>query len=345
MKKILILIAVLAVIGAAITAAVIRSNNRRIIAPNDPYLAGNSGGNLTNGGLFCEAGGKVYFANSFDGGALYVMDVDETQLKKLGTFNARSINIGGDFLYFCQEQTVSGGVGLALGRLQPGLYRIRTDGRDANSLKLGVISTAALCGNDIFYLNFTNLGEQRFTTLYRINTDGTDDGEWINEIIQPASYANGFIYYARAADDDHSIYALDTQIGYNSLVLDGNTFNAVYDGGYIYYLDLANNYRLCRYQPPSGQVEVLTSDRVEVFNVGHGVIFYQRYSRTEPALIRMYDDGSNPEAIAPGNYTAINLTSRFAYYKLFGDDTVTYRTALYGAATASPFTVAQVAVE
>ena len=36
------------------------------IPSNDISVTGNTGGNLNNGGLFCELDGKIYFANSYD---------------------------------------------------------------------------------------------------------------------------------------------------------------------------------------------------------------------------------------------------------------------------------------
>ncbi|MCM1339984.1 MAG: DUF5050 domain-containing protein, partial [Muribaculaceae bacterium] len=51
-------------------------------------------------GLFCENDGYVYFANAYDGNALYSMKPDETEMKKLIYTEVSSINADGKFLYY-----------------------------------------------------------------------------------------------------------------------------------------------------------------------------------------------------------------------------------------------------
>ena len=61
---------------------------------NPPGTVGNTAGNLYNSGLFCEYDGTVYFSNAADNGALYSMNVDETEVKKLNTLKYKiKINI------------------------------------------------------------------------------------------------------------------------------------------------------------------------------------------------------------------------------------------------------------
>ena len=68
------------------------------IPSNDITVTGNTGGNLNNHGLFAEADGRVYFSNAYDGGCLYSMNPDETDLKKLTSSSVHSINVGGNYL-------------------------------------------------------------------------------------------------------------------------------------------------------------------------------------------------------------------------------------------------------
>lgn len=51
------------------------------VPANDISVTGNTAGNLNNGGLFAESEGRVYFSNAYDGGCLYSMNSDETDLK------------------------------------------------------------------------------------------------------------------------------------------------------------------------------------------------------------------------------------------------------------------------
>ena len=91
-------------------------------------------------------------------------------------------------------------------------------------------------------------------------------------------------------------------------------------------MDASSNYRLCRYSLSTGAVEVLTEDRVDTYNVGSGYVYYQKNDADAPALMRMEADGSNPEVVALGIYSDINLTSQYAYFHEFNSDVPIKRT-------------------
>lgn len=319
---------VLIVIAAALAGGVIYSLLPDEISVNDPAHIGNTAGNLANGGLFCEMNGKVYFSNSYENGNLYVMNSDETEITKLNDLNVFSLNVGGGYIYFGQGSSRFSGEGFGIFRAKPGLMRSKINGKDIKTMMSFPITTATLGGNEIFY--------QSGAQLFRIGTDGENDRQINSDNINPSSYVNGTIYYANAGSN-HFVYALNISSGHSSVVFEANAFNAIYEGGYIYYMDLDNNYRLCRYSIFDNVIEILATDRVDFYNVGHGVIFYQKNSRTEPALIRMNLDGSNQEIIREGNHNHINMTSRYVYFQAFGDETTTYKAPLYGSPSVSFF--------
>ena len=75
-------------------------------------------------------------------------------------------------------------------------------------------------------------------------------------------------------------------------------------------------------------MEVLTEDRVECFNVGEGYIYYQCNSQTAPALKMMRTDGTGLTVIAEGNYTNINMTSKYVYFQEFGSEASLYHSEI-----------------
>ena len=109
-------------------------------------------------------------------------------------------------------------------------------------------------------------------------------------------------------------------------------------------MDVANNYRLCRYFPTENSVEVLTKDRVDAFNILGDYIYYQKNSKTEPALKRMYTDGSNVEIVAQGNFSNISMTSNYVYFTAFDSETPIYKTPTYGPVMITAFDAAEAAV-
>ena len=128
-----------------------------------------------------------------------------------------------------------------------------------------------LSGDYLYYQRYNNTD---FTQFYKIKTDKTDNVLVSDEIINPASCANGIIYF-NGTSKDHNLYTLDTRTDTISTVLQGNLWFPAYQDGYVYYLDLSENYRLCRYSFSENTVQVLTSDRVDTFNVGYNCIYYR----------------------------------------------------------------------
>lgn len=335
MKKKWSIILFTGIILLILTASIVFSSLSEKIPANDISLTGNTGGNLNNGGLYAESNGKVYFSNAYDNGCLYSMNTDETDLKKISSTQVNSINVGGDFLYYYMDSAGSG-TGLGYVVRTYGIYRSRLNGKDTKCLDRNAAVTMQLVGDYLYYQRYTN---QDFTKFYKIKTDKTDNILVSDSIINPAACNNGIIYF-NGTEQDHYLYALDTRTDNISTIYEGNLWYPVYQGGYIYYMDVSSNYRLCRYSLSENIVEILTNDRVDLFNVGDSYIYYQRNSTTEPALMRMRLDGSEPEVVAFGNYTNINLTSTYAYFNAFGEDVPVYHTPVNGPVNVSTFTAA-----
>lgn len=305
------------------------------VPQNDISVTGNTAGNLNNGGLYAESGGKVYFSNAYDNGCLYSMNTDETELKKLSSSQASSINVGGNFLYYYMDSS-GGGTGLGYVVRTYGIFRTSLDGKNSECLDRNAAVTMQLAGDYLYYQRYTN---QDFTKFYKVKTDKSENVLVSDSIINPAACSNGIIYF-NGTEKDHYLYALDTRTDTISTVFNGNLWYPAYYDGYIYYMDVSSNYRLCRYSLSDNTVEILTNDRVDTFNVGDSYIYYQRNSSTEPALMRMHLDGSAPEIVAEGNYSDINLTSAYAYFHAFGEDVPVYHTPVNGDVNVTAFTAA-----
>lgn len=321
-KNIIIIASTLAVLAIIITILILTSK----IPMNDASTVGNTAGNLNNGGLFCESDGRVYFANAYDNNALYSMNPDETDMKKLGVNSVASINAGGDYLYYYMESGTNGGKGLGYMGRTSGIYRSEKNGKKINCLDRTYAVTMQLCGNYLYYQDYdTKTGTQ----LTKIKIDKTDKVSVADYVINPASYANGMIYF-NGTQDDHALYTLNTANDSITSIWAGNLWNPIYLDGYIYYMDVAGDYRLCRYSLSQNVIEVLTEDRVDYFNVYYNYIYYQKSSKTSPALKRMNIDGSNPEVVAEGVYENINITSQYVYFNQYGSSLPIYKTSTFG---------------
>ncbi len=331
-KRNIIIVCIVVIVLASLFAVAIFSGR---IPMNDVSTVGNTAGNLNNGGLFCESDGRVYFSNAYDNNALYSMNADETDMVKLNSNSVASINAGGDYLYYYMESGTNGkGLGF-MGRTA-GIYRSEKDGGHVACLDRTYAVTMQLCGSYLYYQDYNN---KTGTVLSKIKIDKSEKTEVADYVINPASYMNGLIYF-NGTQNDHALYTLNTATDAISSVWAGNIWNPVYLNGFVYYMDVLNDYRLCRYNMAENVIEVLTNDRVDFFNIYADYIYYQKSSKTDPALKRMYTDGSSPEVVASGVYENINITSQYVYFNQYGASVPVYKTATFGNINVTTFDAA-----
>lgn len=333
-QKNILILSVTGVILIVLLVLVILSSR---IPMNDELTTGNTPGNLNNGGYFCEMDGRVYFANAYDNFALYSMNPDETDLVKYNDGAVSSINAAGNFLYYAQSSgsTDSGGIGSAVHI--SGIYRSNLKGKSVVSLDRCNIVSMQLCGNYLFYEKYD---KQVGTSLTKVRIDKKDMQTVAEGIINPNCCVNGRIYYNGTAED-HYLHALDVSTGRDAVIWQGNIWNPIVQGDYVYYMDVGEDYRLCRYNLTSNVVEVLTNDRIDMFNVYDNYIYYQVSSADSPALKRMLTDGSSQELVREGVYQNINITSEYVYFNSFNESTPVYKTYTYGPVNVTTFDAAR----
>lgn len=324
-KQTIILAVVVILLILLLAAAAILPRYFNTVKPIPVGTVGNRAGNSYNEGLFCEYNGVVYFSNPYDGGTLYSMNPDESNIRKLSSASVSHLNAGGNYLFYFQSQA-SGNSGLGYVRSRHGIYRASLTGRNAVCLYEDIIFNMQLAGNNLYFLSSAADGAH----FYRMSPQD-DTPEELSRTTWDFSCAlsDGTVYY-NGTETNHYLYRYDTASGSTSVAWEGNLWYPIYDNGYIYYLDVSENYRLCRYSLTEGMVEILTHDRVDCYNLAGGYLYYQRNSATEPALMRMDLNGQNVEMLMEGNFTHINVTSRYVYFTAYGADMPLYRTAIGG---------------
>ncbi len=305
-------------------------------APVPEGTIGNTAGNLNNRGLFCEYNGKVYFSNAYDDGTLYSMNPDETEIRKLNNSKVEFINAGGKYLVYYQSDSSTTDTAPKFGSLN-GVYRSNLKGKNTACLSPNPSSTLNLIGDYIYYSHYNR---DTSLTLHKVRLDKQKEQTLSTTWVNPASCQDGLIYWMGAGIDNH-LYVWNTADDSSYMLWDGNVWNPVVNGDYVYYMDLDQNYRLSRYSLSDGSVTVLTTDRVDLFNIYDSVIYYQSNSSSSPALKRMNLDGSNTELVASGIYTDINITSQYVYFTGFGEsDGPVYKTSTFGPVNVTTFDAA-----
>jgi len=326
----LIVISSLLVIGAIAFSVISKVSSK--VPKNEPGTIGNTPGNIYNGGLFCVDDGYVYFSNSYDHGSLYCMKEDGSDIKKLLSAKVQYINSGGDYLYYYMADS-STSTGLGFLRRVMGIYRIKKNGRSAVTLSRDPSLEMVLINDHIYFMDYD---KQKGVHLKKISTDGKESSDISDSIINPAGVYSDVIYFTNN-ENNHFLMVLDTVNDSISEFKKINMWNPIRLGNYIYFMDIDNDYRLCRYSLNDEAIEILTRDRVDCYNLNTDYIYYQKNDPEEPCLKRMSIDGATEEIIANGNFTSLNLTENTLYFKPFTDENITYKTSAYGSINVTEF--------
>lgn len=336
-KKVREVVIIVGILGIIILFCLFNALAKRIPS-NPPGTVGNTAGNLNNGGLFCEDDGIVYFANAYDSGTLYSMNSDESDMRKLSNAQVEFINSGGSYLYYYQSNSASATPFAFLKKFN-GIYR--THKRNLHSICLSNAPSilVQLCDNTLYYQHFGDDG----TTLYKVAIDNGTPEQVTDYLVNPASVQNGLIYF-NGTEYDHYLYSLNTADDSIQTVWNSNLWNPVAVGDYIYYMDLNTNYNLCRYSLTDQKVTVLSTERVEFFNVYNNYIYFQTNSPTAPALKRLTLDGYKEEIVMEGVFEHINITSEYVYFNKFQEPVPVYKTSTEGPVLVSTFDAAMQAV-
>ena len=324
-KSIIIAAASMLVIVAVLTVVSIFSSRGERIPDNPPGTVGNIPGNINNGGIICEHDGKIYFSNPYDGGALYSMNLDETDCKKISTSVASSICAAGDYLYYFQSGS-SGAAGLGGVRVPTSFIRCHLDGSKGYTMTRNVVVRAQVIDNYI-YAEGTADAEHDAAYFFRMDIAAKEKEEILAPFaINPACVSGNRIYYADTSSS-RNLQAYNTQSGGSSTIIEDNVWNPVLDGGYIYYMAPGDGYQLRRYSLSDNTIEIISNEKIESFNVYNGYVYYQTFG-DNAYLGFMLTNGENATVLTGGNYNSISMTSGYVYFKDFFNEDALYHTRL-----------------
>ncbi|MCR5279120.1 MAG: DUF5050 domain-containing protein [Lachnospiraceae bacterium] len=309
------------------------SNKQTNMVPDG--TVGTTASNLANGGIFAESDSLVFFANPYNDNCLYAMNPDGTDVRRISNLAAKSINVAGDKVFFFGERAeVTTGLGSVAGK--PGIFVINSDGKHLSQLTSVVANDMMLIGNNLYYTHV----EPNTETFDVFDLKTKKNRELLPHGVSSYSYTPDTFYYG-GRGDNLFLYAFDRFNGFEEEIWEGIVYNPIYSDGYIYYMDVMNDYRLCRYSLSGNTIQILTDDRLDFFNLYGSVIFYQKSSQQSPALKRINIDGTGEEIIAEGIFNRVSLTSNYAYFTEFGHSTPMYRTSTFGSPYVTEFTEAK----
>ncbi len=330
-KRFFIILIALTVV--ALFAVLIYSQGRTYY--NEESEVGNTAGNILNGGLFCEKDGMIYFSNDNDDGSLYVMNSDCTKIKMLSEDKAAYINADGNYIYYLRaNNTRENTSGSILMFSNTGLYRINQNGSNLKLITSNPGSHLTLYGNFLYYQNYdVNSG----LFLYRKKIDMTMERLLLEEAVIPSTVIDNKLYYA-GFTNDHNINALDLSSFVDSTVIEGNFSYPIFQGNYIYYLDLDHNYSINRMKLDGTEQTVLVGERCSTYNITNSgkYLYYQVDDEDNSKICRLNLETLEPETLLEGNYKQIHVTDQYVFFKEY-DNKATYIISADGSAKLGTF--------
>ena len=339
LKLTLLIIAIVFLFAVAIIIKQVIKNSLRIPL-NDPFVTGNTAGNLYNGGLFAEVNGKVYFSNAYDNNNLYVMNPDQSELQKLATGDIGMINVIGDYVYY-YSQTSGDQAGLGYVRNGRGLYRYDLNDNKIISLLKVSSDSMLVMGNNLYYTSFTESADvpgQAGITVDTISTEGENQRTILEEHIKLGSALGGLIYYAGVQDDHHlHTFSPAENNDYIAEISAHSMYLPIVQGSEVYFLDLEDDYHLKALSLSDGNIRNVIDERIDTYNVFNGVIYYQNCDSNDYALKRCFTDGTNVEVVKTGVYNNINITSAYVYFTDYNNTLPVYQTPTGGSVNITTF--------
>lgn len=308
---------------------------------NTGNVSGNTAGNLYNKGLFCEYNDKIYFSNSYDQGDIYVMDLNGMHIKKFYDDTASYINVSGKYIYYARNNLNETNISSVFRINLFGVYRLDINGKNNVTLSNETCGAVSLGNNKLFYQHYDSTSA---LSLRSVSIDGSNETNLDASAINPSCIKDGMMYYNNVSDN-FNLCTMNVESASTQTIYEGACWHPIYDGTYVYFMDIDNNYSLARVNLLTMEKEDLNTGRIDTYNLYGDYIFYQVNDATNPCLCRMKKDGTNVEKIIDGNFTNINVTSNYVYFNQFGYDTPMYKVRTTGDINVTRFDEAEEAVQ
>lgn len=313
-KKNTIILVCIAVI--VITLLIIASAMNKVKLYDDEHTTGNTSGNLLNGGLFCEADDKIYFANPYDEGMLYVMDTNLENVKKVLDDNVSYLNVAGKYIFYTKrndKKNIDSDFFMTLNTT--GLYRCNLKGHRIAQLYNDPTQVVCLYGNNVYYQHYD---QKDGLLLYSAKIDGSKDTKLNDDACAPYAVSDNTIYYA-GYRNDHAIHSLKTDGTGDTILYNGNCTSVTKQGDYLYFMDMSDNYSLKRIPVNGGTPETLISERLATYNVNenNGIIYCQIDNGTSNGLYEFNTETYSLTLLAAGDYNYLHLTNDYLFYQTY----------------------------
>ena len=258
---------------------------------------GNTGGNISNGGLAAKGGDFVYYRGNDE--KLYKIQAGGTEKTKLGDDSAEYINVIGEWAYY------RGGDG--------GLYKIKADGTEKTRLGDDSAEYINVSGGWAYYRGGGG--------LYKIKTDGTEKTKLGDDSAEYINVAGEWVYYRGG---DGGLYKIKTDgTGRTKLGDDRSGFVGV-SGGWIYYINETSGNKLYKIKTDGSGRARVGDAWYNLINVSGDWIYYTTWEDSD-RLYKMKTDGTGKTQLNDDRSGYVSVAGDWVFYRNWDDGNRVYK--------------------
>lgn len=272
---------------------------------------GNTAGNLYNGGLFCENGGRIYFSNPNDDYTLYSMNLEFGDYKKLYNDYARYINVDENYVFYTRKNNMKENPTQSVFIFySTGVFRIRKNGTNLQMISSDPSGSLLLYDNQLYYQVY----KDNALTLHRIDIDKENDKKLFSDDTPVVSVFDGRLYYSGALSDQN-IHYLNPN-GNQTVAIETKAYLPIAMEEGIFYISTQNGYNIYLADYEDKERKLIVNRPCSWYNITSDgrYVFYNCDEKDDSAIYMLDRENEEETKILEGNFKWLNIAGGYCFF-------------------------------
>ena len=295
-----------------------------------PAMIGNTTGNIANGGLAVFYSDSIYFSNGFDGGKIYKVAGESSEITRINNYNSSYLNIIDGQIYYSNLDQDGRIEKLIIDDKTPmtvnndrsenliiidewiyyinkndwsRIYRVKTDGTNQEKISEDGVTQFWITEDWIYYINIGGVNTRK---IYKIGFDGSGRNQLNEHHSRYINLSDEWIYYTgqtTAFPEPSYIYKMRKDGSESTLICKNDASNINVADGWIYYSNWDDGYSIYKISTDGKQNVKLNDHSSRNINVVSDWIIYK--ADNEDNTYQMRTDGSEVSKIVDNQFVLL----------------------------------------